>query len=112
MDIDENSLASTPRSSSPPQSTINLQPRAPMDPTAADDVGVDPSPLIAEEERAYGGDADGDPSRKSSDDDEGGGGGDDDSPPPSVRAPRSPTWRQPVSSTRTFFVELSSFFSW
>lgn len=107
LDIDESSLADAPRPPGPLLPGINLQPLAPMDAAAIAAHNIDPSPLIEEDERrrdaaraAHGGNR---PDQAPADAE------DVDAP----RAPpRPPTWRHPISSTRTYFTELSSFFSW
>eukprot|EP00584_Thalassiosira_punctigera_P010189 CAMPEP_0172545526 /NCGR_PEP_ID=MMETSP1067-20121228/15424_1 /TAXON_ID=265564 ORGANISM="Thalassiosira punctigera, Strain Tpunct2005C2" /NCGR_SAMPLE_ID=MMETSP1067 /ASSEMBLY_ACC=CAM_ASM_000444 /LENGTH=646 /DNA_ID=CAMNT_0013332283 /DNA_START=106 /DNA_END=2046 /DNA_ORIENTATION=- len=61
---------------------------------------IDPSPLIGEGRDAGGSDYS--LSKKGSD----AGNGD------ALQAPQAPTWRHPVASTKTYFEELSGFFSW
>ena len=107
---------------------INLQQYSPIATNAAEAVNIDTSPLIGadhhheDEHRepndnlssAGGGEGTGDDNdsttQKSLADDE------EDSEhlnnAETPHAPHPPTWRHPISSTRTYFSELSNFFSW
>ncbi len=67
-------------------------------------VNIDPSPLIGDGEQAtrHADEHDTEAHKEST--------GDDDDEP--LHAPHPPTWRHPITSTKTFFNELSGFFSW
>ncbi|KAL7542103.1 hypothetical protein ACHAXR_011515 [Thalassiosira sp. AJA248-18] len=92
---------------------INLQHYVPVAMNAGEAVNIDPSPLIGDGERNNNPDGHhneleagndmNDPHKSLADDDNA------DAP---HAPPHPPTWRHPISSSKTYFSELSSYFSW
>ncbi|KAL9180748.1 hypothetical protein ACHAXT_011201 [Thalassiosira profunda] len=117
LDIDEYSGPQQPDS---PSSTmtggINLQDyatEAAVDAATAN-INIDPSPLIGDGDRDHSEQSAGEPAGESTregfneNEDFSKQIGGEEGP----HAPHPPTWRHPISSTRTYFEELSGFFGW
>jgi len=107
LDIEESSRNNSQRPSDQRMAGINLQYTYTPTTMDTDASNIDPSPLIGDDERnnpdiphsEAGNDIN---SQKIPADNNA------DTP----HAPHPPTWRHPISSTRTYFSELSSFFGW
>ena len=105
IDIDDKSSDSQTNTTAT-MTNINLQHYPPNTMNAAEIVAgganIDPSPLIGDDERH----------NSAGVVDERVPNGDDDVNNIDNNMVHAPTWRHPITSTKTFFVELSGFFGW
>ena len=114
LDIDEYSGPQQPDSPSSMTGGINLQhyaTEAAVDAATAN-INIDPSPLIGDGDRDHSEQSAGEPAGESTregfneNEDFSKQIGGEEGP----HGPHPPTWRHPISSTRTYFEELSGFF--